>query len=922
MRLYGSLDGRESALVTPTQLALGVVTVTALHLTSLYSYVLFHSLVELFQLTVIFGIFAITWHSRKWSNNNYLTFIGLSFPFVGVLLLLHTLAYKGMGVFREYDANLPTQLWIALRYMQAAVLLIAPALIGKRLRIRASLAALSIVTATVAYLIFARIFPDCFIEGKGLTEFKINSEYVISALLLGGLVMLVLRRKAFDKDVLGLLLVSLVAGIAAEQAFTKYVSVYGPANEIGHFLLLLSTYFMYRAILVTGIVNPFRLLFLGLKQKENELEAKVAARTNELRQSEEKFHGLADAAQDAIIMIDDSGRLTYWNAAAERTFGYRFDEVAGKDLHYLLAPSRYHPAYDKGFSQFQQSGTGPVLGKTVEVNAVRKNGVEFPVSLSISALRLQDRWHAVGIVQDITERRRSEELRARLAAIVESTSVAIVGKDLSGLVTSWNAGAEQVYGYRAEEMIGKPINEIADELHKDESVRLIEKVRRGEVVNRHETIRVRKDGRVIDVSLTMSPVWDDEGRLAGVSTIATDITDRKRAERDLKAVNRALKTLSGGNMALIHAADEVSLLKEMCRTVVETGGYRFAWVGYARDGDRMPVEPVASLGADGGYLDAMAASCAAGENQSPELEAIRSGAVQIHQDLESNSVQAAWCKEALKRGYKSMIALPLHGGGRVIGVLAIFSDEADTFAAEELKLLTEMAADLSYGIMALRVRVAEGEGAERLKKSMESTIRAIASTIEMRDPYTSGHQQRVAELAAAIGRAMGLDAHRVYGIYLAGIVHDLGKINVPAEILSKPGGLQPIEFELIKAHAKAGHDILKPVDFPWPIAEIVLQHHERLDGSGYPSGLKGADILLEAKIIAVADVVEAISSHRPYRPAFGIEAGLKEISEHRGTRYDPKVVDVCLRLFNEDGFHFSGEHAFGWAPSEQPATVE
>lgn len=922
MRLYGSLDNRESSLVNPTQLVLGVATVVALHLSSLYSYVLFHSLVELLQLTVIFGIFAITWHSRKWSNNNYLIFIGLSFPFIGFVILLHTLAYKGMGVFPEYDANLPTQLWIALRYMHAAVLLIAPALIGKRLRIRASLAGMSVVTAIVVYVIFARMFPDCFVEGKGLTEFKINSEYVISALLLGGLVMLIRRRNAFDNDVLGLLLVSLVAGIASEQAFTQYVSVYGPANEIGHFFLLFSTYFMYRAILVTGIVNPFRLLFLGLKQKEVELEAKVAARTSELKQSEEKFHGLADAAQDAIIMIDDGGRLSYWNAAAERMFGYRFEEVAGKDLHYLLAPVRYRPAYEKGFSQFQQTGTGPVLGKTVEVNAVRKNGVEFPVSLSISALRLHDRWHAVGLVQDITERRRSEELRARLAAIVESSSVAIIGKDLDGRVTSWNMGAEQIYGYRAEEMIGKPINAIADDLRKSESVSLIEKVRSGEAVNRYETVRVRKDGRVIDVSLTISPVWDEEGRLTGVSTIASDITDRKRAERELKAVNRALKTLSGGNMALIHAADEVSLLKEMCRTVVETGGYRFVWVGYAREDDRMPVEPVASLGADGGYLDAMAASCAVGENRCPEIEAIRSDAVQIHQDLECNKLESAWCMQALKRGYKSMIALPLRGGGRVLGVLAIFSDEADTFAAEEVKLLTEMAADLSYGITALRARVSEEKGAERLKKSMESTIRAIASTIEMRDPYTSGHQQRVAELAAAIGRAMGLDEHRVYGIYLSGIVHDLGKINVPAEILSKPGRLQPVEFELIKAHAKAGHDILKPVDFPWPIAEIVLQHHERLDGSGYPSGLKGDEILLEARIIAVADVVEAISSHRPYRPAFDLAAGLKEIAEYRGTKYDPQVVDTCLRVFDEGSFRFGGEKAFGWTENEELVTAK
>ncbi|HEY0844896.1 MAG TPA: MASE3 domain-containing protein [Noviherbaspirillum sp.] len=918
MKLYGTLDKDERALITPTQLILGVVIVVTLHLTSLYSYVLFHSLLEMLQLTVIFGIFAITWHSRKWSSNNYLTFVGLSFPFIGIVILLHTLAYKGMGVFRDYDANLPTQLWIAQRYLQSVVLLIAPMLIGRRFRTRPTMTMLSVVTAFVIFAIFARIFPDCFVEGKGLTPFKIYSEYVISLILLGGVVMLVRRRAAFDAEVRAMLMVSLVAGTAAELAFTAYVSVYGLANEIGHFFLLLSTYFMYRAILVTGIVNPFRLLFLGLKQKEEELEAKVVERTLEVRQSEERFHGLADVAQDAILMIDDKGCLTYWNASAERIFGYRFDEVAGKEVHRVLAPDRYLPAYEKGFRAFQDSGTGPVLGKVIEVTAIRKDGTEFPVSLSVSALRLNERWHAVGILRDITERKHADELRAKLAAIVESTSVGIIGKDLDGHVTSWNIGAEKVYGYTAEEMIGRPISVLADEKRKTESAELIDKVKRGEVISRFETTRVRKDGRVIDVSLTVSPVYDAEGALSGVSTVVSDITDRKKAERELIAVNRVLKTLSCGNMTLIHATDEGMLLVEMCRTIVEVGGYRFAWVGYVRDDDRKTIAPMARYGAGDGYLEAFPLTWSEDAAQNcPEGDAIRMDAVQIHQNLDANCATATWCQAALKHDYRSVIALPLRGGGRVIGVLAIFAGEIDTFQQAEVRLLTEMAADLSYGITALRTRVAEVQGSERLKKSMESTIRAIASTIEMRDPYTSGHQQRVAELGAAIGREMGLDESRVYGIYLSGIVHDLGKINVPAEILCKPGRLQEVEFELIKGHAKAGHDILMPVDFPWPIADIVLQHHERVDGSGYPNGLTGDAILLEARIIAVADVVEAISSHRPYRPAFGIEAGLKEIRTHRGTKYDPAVVDACLKLFNEGRFQFGTERAFGWESAQR-----
>ena len=176
--------------------------------------------------------------------------------------------------------------------------------------------------------------------------------------------------------------------------------------------------------------------------------------------------------------------------------------------------------------------------------------------------------------------------------------------------------------------------------------------------------------------------------------------------------------------------------------------------------------------------------------------------------------------------------------------------------------------------------------------------------MEKRDPYTAGHQRRVAILAAAIGREMALDEDRIAGVHFAAIIHDIGKICVPAEILSRPGRLKPIEMEIIKSHCQVGHDIVQGVEFPWPVAKIILQHHERLDGSGYPQGLKGDEIILEAKIVTVADVVEAMSSHRPYRPAVGIDAAVTEISCNRGKYYDPQVVDACLRLINEKGFMF------------------
>ncbi len=195
-------------------------------------------------------------------------------------------------------------------------------------------------------------------------------------------------------------------------------------------------------------------------------------------------------------------------------------------------------------------------------------------------------------------------------------------------------------------------------------------------------------------------------------------------------------------------------------------------------------------------------------------------------------------------------------------------------------------------------------GYKKLQKSMESTINIMGKIVETRDPYTAGHQQRVSKLATSIAREMKLSRDKIEGVRITALVHDVGKISIPAEILTKPGKLNEMEFNLIKNHPKIGYNILMKTDFPWPIEEIVLQHHERIDGSGYPKGLKGDEILMEARILGVADVVEAMSSHRPYRPALGIDKALEEISQNKGILYDPKAADACLKLFREKGFKF------------------
>lgn len=196
------------------------------------------------------------------------------------------------------------------------------------------------------------------------------------------------------------------------------------------------------------------------------------------------------------------------------------------------------------------------------------------------------------------------------------------------------------------------------------------------------------------------------------------------------------------------------------------------------------------------------------------------------------------------------------------------------------------------------------ERTDKLKRALDGIIQAMTRTVEARDPYTAGHQRRVAELAVAIAKEMKLTTRQIEGILMAGMIHDLGKISVPAELLSKPSRLTDIEFALIKQHSRSGFDIVADIEFPWAIAKMVLQHHEKINGSGYPQGLTGDDILIEARILCVADVVEAMASHRPYRPALGIDNALAEISKNRGILYDSGVVDACQRVFTDGLFAF------------------
>lgn len=260
---------------------------------------------------------------------------------------------------------------------------------------------------------------------------------------------------------------------------------------------------------------------------------------------------------------------------------------------------------------------------------------------------------------------------------------------------------------------------------------------------------------------------------------------------------------------------------------------------------------------------------------------------------------------------RSHITIPICLHENVLGLLMIDSGTPNEFSVEDIKRLQPLANTAAIALKeAQEYRKTEQveeelkQSYKKLKEILEGVVQAVALTVDIRDPYTAGHQRRVSQLSSAIAKEMNLTLDQIEEIHIAGVLHDIGKISVPAEIVSKPGRLNEMEMNLLKAHPQIGYDILEKIDFPWSLAKIILQHHERMNGSGYPAGLSGKNIILEARILGVADVVEAMSSHRPYRPALGIDKALEEISKNRGILYDTEVVDVCLKLFKEKGFKF------------------
>jgi putative nucleotidyltransferase with HDIG domain len=380
---------------------------------------------------------------------------------------------------------------------------------------------------------------------------------------------------------------------------------------------------------------------------------------------------------------------------------------------------------------------------------------------------------------------------------------------------------------------------------------------------------------------------------------------------DLEKLNWALLAHNRAAYALSHAQSKESLLRDVCKSIVNQKPYELAWVGFAEDDPEKTVRVAISEGSASTYTDGLKVSWSENSEfgHGPAGESIRTGISSIFADCSANAGFESWRDRAVKFGLKSVVSVPIFDANdQSIGAMLIYASEINAFSQLELILFESLAREIGAGLISLDKQakldqeIQDREQAQQqLSDALYDTVEAVSKTMEFRDPYTSGHQGRVALIAAEIARVLAWPKERIDGLYLAAMVHDIGKIGVPSDILNKPSRLTDLEMQMVQGHAETGYQILKDVRFPWPVAEIVRQHHERLDGSGYPRQLKADQILDEAKVLAVADTIEAMSSHRPYRPAIGMEAAMKEIRFEAGKKYDAAIVDAACSLNNGSG---------------------
>jgi len=596
--------------------------------------------------------------------------------------------------------------------------------------------------------------------------------------------------------------------------------------------------------------KPARLI-PAIEREIKEAEARSQRREVEkqFRESETRFSQVfQNAPMPIAIGTLEEGRILYVNEQTLKFIEFSREEMVGHtvaELNLWVDPQEHKKALDDLSKNREGIFSYPLSLRT-------KSGAIKDVLFSIDVIIFSNVPHFLSSLIDITERKRAEESVRRAQRQWQETfdamNDAVCLLDMEGRILRCNHSLSALTGRPAGELTGAACYSV---IHGTTAPPPDCPMPRMMQSRKSEKLVFQPGDRWLEVKV--EPMFDEEGRISGAVHIIADITDRRKKELELRRWEHIFQNAQWG---------------------------------------------IAVSSGEGQIMDAVNPAFATMHGYDHPDELVGRSIEEIYTP-ESRLELAENIQRSQEKGHDTFEAWHLRKDGSRFPVLldtTTVKDEQGQFLyrvvnCNDITERREMEEDKARGV-------------ERLRKGLNATVQAIAQVVETRDPYTAGHQRRVADLSRAIAEEMGLTGERIEGLRMAALIHDLGKIGIPSDLLSKPLKLSAVEFNLVQVHAQAGYDILKDIDFPGPVAEIVLQHHERMDGSGYPQGLKGEAILERARILAVADTVEAMASHRPYRPALGLAAALKEIEAGRGRLYDAAIVDACLRVFREKGYRF------------------
>lgn len=570
-----------------------------------------------------------------------------------------------------------------------------------------------------------------------------------------------------------------------------------------------------------------------------------------LNGSEDRFKILFDYAPDGYYLSDLNGNFIEGNKAAERITGYKREELIGRNYFQagILIPKDI-PKAKKALARNRKGlPTGPE-----EYTLIRKDGKTIELEISTYPIQIKGKTFVLGIARDIGQRKKREEILKKTSELLNRTErISKVGGweyDMKTGKISWTDGVYRIYGLNKKNHdpnnIKQDINFYAPEERKKVEQAFKNVLKHAKPYDLEvRFINARNKERWVR---TMGRPVYEKGELIKISGNIIDITQHKKTEIALKETEEKFKTLINQTPEALTLHDPEGNIQEINQAMVDRYGYS------KKELLKMKIKDI-------------------------DMDSFRREDRKIYwEKLKENQIVHFETRHRKKNGTilpvrVSLSAIKLDGQKYFLGLAEDFT---------EIK-----------------------KSQQKLEKIMGAIIETISKIVDTRDPYTAGHQHRVYQLSVRIAQELNLPQEKIEAVRIAALIHDIGKIGIPSEILTKPTSLTELEFNLIKEHSRLGYHILKDIDFSYPIASIILQHHERNNGSGYPHHLKGKEILLEAKIIGIADVVESMCSHRPYRAALGIDAALEEISQNRGILYEPDIVDTCIKLFREKSFKFA-----------------